>query len=135
MNAHQLEIGMTTQKERKKKCWTSSRSLGFETMKKRKLGPAGKLIEKGWCQGTYAKNKEGQEVSYTSTEAVCWCTIGAIKASYVDDFPHRLALRDFLYGTFALDKNYFPVIKITNWNDDPSRAQSEVLDVFEKLGI
>ena len=39
------------------------------------------FIERGWCQGANAKDKNGQPVSIWSDQAVAWCAAGALFAA------------------------------------------------------
>ena len=42
------------------------------------------LINKGWCQGDFAKDKEGKRVQYFSKKAVEFCAGGALlKARHI----------------------------------------------------
>lgn len=41
------------------------------------LKRARKLVEKGWCKGPYATDKNGNEVDKYSKQAVCFCPAGA----------------------------------------------------------
>lgn len=44
------------------------------------LREARKLIERpeAWTQGVWARNAAGAEVEESSSDAVCWCSVGAI---------------------------------------------------------
>lgn len=65
------------------------------------------LIEKpeAWTKNTFARDKDGDEVSRALDEAVCWCAAGAIYRSCEGDFEtyryatqavrHAVGLGDF----------------------------------------
>lgn len=40
------------------------------------------LIERGWCRGANAIDKDGATVSPTSVDAIAWCASGALKAAH-----------------------------------------------------
>ena len=42
------------------------------------------LLERGWCQGCAAKDKDGKHVDSRSPYAVEWCIEGAVNAGGVD---------------------------------------------------
>lgn len=43
------------------------------------------LIKKGWTQKEYARNSDGNPVRSKDPNAVSWCALGALLASYLDD--------------------------------------------------
>lgn len=92
-----------------------------------KLGPAGKLIEKGWTQNAYARDEKGNKVPHRSPDATCWCTYGAINRAYQhpDAYHRAVSLLTPHIGTPYLMK----------WNDDRHRTKEEVLEAFRKAGI
>lgn len=76
-----------------------------------------------WIQGYYAKDADGKEANPFSTEATCYCVLGALIASVTDGFicsNAADAIRD------QID------CPISTWNDDPSRTHAEVLAVFDR---
>ena len=42
------------------------------------LSRAADILEQGWTQDALARDAQGNEVNPLSTEATCWCAIGAI---------------------------------------------------------
>ena len=98
----------------------------------KELGTAGKLIEKGWCQGTFAKSAEGVHVQLHSADAACWCSAGALLKSYPDKRQAEVAFNKLICEVASYDEDPFG---ITDWNDDPARTKEEVLEVFRKAGV
>lgn len=45
---------------------------------KQTLTNARSMLVRGWTRGVYARDADGNEVSTSDTEAVCWCLEGAI---------------------------------------------------------
>lgn len=80
-----------------------------------KLKAARALIERGWCQGEYAKDADGEAVGVREPRAVAWCVRGACYAANVSALPLYDVQRD-----------------LTNWNDHPGRTQAEVLNLFDE---
>lgn len=84
---------------------------------------AAELVERGWCQGTGAKNGAGREVSTTGRAAVCWCAEGALgrAAHGCEDHDFYAAKNALLRALPSL------VLSIPEWNDAPGRTQAEVV--------
>lgn len=74
-----------------------------------------------WTQGCAARDAAGNPVSATSSEARCWCLIGAKRrASLWNDFgPNRLFRK--LLGRSVVD-----------WQDAPARTFAEVKDLLAR---
>jgi hypothetical protein len=82
-------------------------------------------IERGWCQGVWAKNAKGQETSVRGEDAVCWCAMGAVVASSTTSTLHtEAAVRFYLAEAVGKDVQVF--------NDTPNRKKEEVLVMFDK---
>lgn len=87
------------------------------------------LIERGWCQGTYARDDRGFSVPTDFRTATCFCTLGALfRSAGVDDE------KSFTRARASLDKvvarrgfTYIP-----EFNDDPSTAKEDVLSAFDE---
>ena len=45
--------------------------------------------EKQFCQGAYARDKEGKVVPPCEKEAKCWCLVGAVRKSMKAPFAHE----------------------------------------------
>jgi Fe-S-cluster formation regulator IscX/YfhJ len=84
-----------------------------------------------WKQGN-AWGAKDKQFAATREEATCFCVIGAIAYIYGDEygsvtmkcFDMRKKL-ELIVGTHA----------IVNWNDDPNRTHTEVLEAVRKAGI
>ena len=80
------------------------------------------LIEKGWCQRAFAKNKYGIKVTPHDPSAVCFCMVGAIKRFWSSqEYKACLCLADFTRPHSLL-----------SWQDAPGRTKAEVLEVYDK---
>jgi len=83
-------------------------------------------IKRGWCQGTLARDTQGEACLETSPDAIAWCTYGAIYAAYPNEPQHRESLLDKLQVLFH--------IPLAKWNDDPKRTQAEVIALLQSIG-
>ncbi len=91
------------------------------------LGPAGKLIAKGWTQRALARDANGAAVAPEFSDAVCWCPSGAIRAVYPNHHDKEKAkakLREAIGDT-----------SIPFWNDDPSRTKEQAEEAMMKAGV
>lgn len=79
---------------------------------------------KGWTQGFSARNADRRYTDPRSTEAVCFCILGAI-----DRANNELQLCS---GSKAADviRDVTPTGLIAEWNDHPNRTKSQVLAIF-----
>ena len=79
-------------------------------------------IEKGWTQGTMARDKNGVAVSSDDKDATCWCALGAVLAVRREEWVNAVPfVRDAVGGG-----------ELLVWNDTPGRTQAEVLAAFDK---
>lgn len=81
-----------------------------------------------WTQGAFARNYDGEEVSPISSQAVCFCSIGALKASVGKDQSevtmfYLVNARDYLMK--ATPDGYIAV-----FNDE--HTHEEVMAVWDK---
>ena len=53
----------------------------LDLMAARLLDCAAVFVDRGWCQTYDARDATGEQVEAHSTEAVCWCAQGALKAA------------------------------------------------------
>jgi len=56
------------------------------------LHDAGVLVERGWCQGTEARDSNGRVTDVVAADAAAWSLLGALQATTVGD-PVDRALR------------------------------------------
>ena len=84
-----------------------------------------KLIQKGWTQGTLARDQKGAEVSSSSRSAVQWCALGALTAyKAADDIEAAQFIRRCIPARYDNC--------VSDWNDSPRRTKQEVISVFKK---
>jgi hypothetical protein len=74
--------------------------------------------EKNWTQNAYARNTQGDIVSYSSSEAVCFCALGALKSIRSLEFDDIQLLEE--------ECNY----SIEEFNDTHTHA--EILAAFDR---
>src|SRR5690242_7058396 len=82
------------------------------------LRAARELVQRGWTQGWYARDKTGRAVGWDHPEASCWCASGAIYKAVGVSFTHltqittpqRALMEDCAK---AVSGGYTP-----EWNDD-----------------
>ena len=95
------------------------------------LGPAGKLIAKGWTKRAFARDLNDNVCSTTYKRAVCFCSLGAVDVSY-PLWPEYIKARQ------KLSKAVYDLYGRTDimlWNDEPGRTHEEVIRVFKQAGI
>ncbi|WZO97276.1 hypothetical protein EP7_004300 [Isosphaeraceae bacterium EP7] len=86
------------------------------------LNEARKLVEKGWCKGTSARNAAGEPTGTTDVDAVAWCPYGAMGAIPGASFIRTTDRYRKSIGRLAISK----------WNDEPERTKEEVLAAFDR---
>ena len=84
-----------------------------------------KKIEKGWCQGSFAQDKNGKPVYRDSQKAVKWCAIGAIYA--VNTSSNIVDAWDFLEQSLPKKHIHIPV-----WNDKNGRTKEQVINLYKR---
>jgi hypothetical protein len=93
------------------------------------LDRAAELVERGWTQHVYARDKNGEPVKYLQREAVCFCAQGAIFRA-AGMHSARSQTRGFqairLLGQAARWR------QVALWNDHPGRRQATVVKTLRK---
>lgn len=100
------------------------------------------LVAKGWTQGTYARDANGNpSKTLDDPEAVCFCISGAMSRACFDavDDENRYAkldkasyLYDMLMDEFCL-KNFMPNrAYVVEWNDSRLTTQADVLVALDR---
>ena len=88
------------------------------------------LIDKGWTQGTYAKDIHGDYIDPAGSDAACFCGHGAIYAAGgyrgVGTPPGNVAQAELALNA-AIQDAHFPA-----FNDAPGRTVEEVLAKFDE---
>lgn len=90
------------------------------------LKSAKALVEKGWCQNTYAKTAKGKPTDSYNPNAVAWCMRGAMASAAANDFN-----ADFVEASITLEKA-LGAMWIADWNDASWRTKAEVIAAFEE---
>jgi hypothetical protein len=86
-------------------------------------------IEKGWCQGYYARDKDGNQTSYDNPNAEAFCSSGAVWSFCSDTVSaHQCSYA----GSFLSEALDDPRITFVHWQDQPGRTKEEVLALFDK---
>jgi hypothetical protein len=84
------------------------------------------LIEKGWCQGVYAKDENGKPCDPNSAAAESFCVYGALRRwaqRYSDEYDA---------ATDRLGEEPECQHGISLFNDHEDRTQAEVLALFDR---
>jgi hypothetical protein len=91
------------------------------------LKRAALLVKRGWCQGAYARDAVGKDISSASNLAVRWCAVGAIRRAAVYE-PQEIAKAvQSLAELLGLGCTSEPEeMEIVCWNDAPERTAAEV---------
>lgn len=95
-------------------------------------------IEKGWCKGCYAKDKEGAGVWVGDKSAVEWCLTGAIAAETGRDecVANELYVGtvEFLYNKAKILNREFMIVGegLVRFNDHPRTTKQDVLKLIDK---
>jgi hypothetical protein len=96
------------------------------------LHDAGLLVEKGWCQGTEARDATGHAIDVSSTDAASWSLLGALQATTVADPSTQL--QDIGDAVAALAELILDP-SLANWNDSEVRTKLEVLGVLKEAEV
>jgi len=88
------------------------------------LSQAGDLVAKGWTQGAYARDAQGESCASSDPEAACFCATGAVR-HVCPVACERVAAWPFLRKAISNDS-------ITLFNDHPDRTQAQVVKAFRK---
>jgi hypothetical protein len=96
------------------------------------LQRAGVLVRRGWSQHADARTVEGVEVQPWQDTAVAWSIVGALVAVLEEqaDAGRDLPLEDLAAALNEL-ADLIDDDSLTNWNDEPSRTQADVIDALE----
>jgi hypothetical protein len=81
-------------------------------------------LKKGWCQGAFAKDADGNNAYKYGTQPVSWCLWGATCAASMDE-EHRKA-----FGEICLE--LIGTRDGASWNDELGRTQAEVVALAEE---
>lgn len=96
------------------------------------LHEAGALVERGWCQGTEARDSNGRAIDVDSADAASWSLLGALQATAVAD--PSTGLQDIGDAVAALAELIMDP-SLANWNDSETRTKLEVLSVLRDAEV
>ncbi|WP_158809644.1 hypothetical protein [Beijerinckia sp. L45] len=82
------------------------------------------IVEKGWCQGAFARNQIGDVVLVDAPEACSFCLIAAISKSTAGSEAWGNAV-------FAFKSAIGWNSALSTWNDQPDRTRDEVLAAID----
>ena len=91
------------------------------------LHDAGVLVERGWCQGTEARDSSGRATDVVADDATAWSLLGALQATTVADPSTRL--QDIGDAVAALAEVIMDP-SLADLNDSTARTKLEVLSVL-----
>jgi hypothetical protein len=83
---------------------------------------ADRLERMGWCQGSFAQDKNDQSVPPDDEEACSFCAVGAMRA----------VGQNVLIGRAIHALSLAASRTITRWNDDPGRTKDEVIALMRR---
>jgi hypothetical protein len=92
------------------------------------LHDAAVLVERGWCQGTEARDADGRATDVAADNAAAWSLLGALQATTVSD--PSTELQDVGDAVAALAELIMDP-SLANWNDVAARTKLEVLSVLK----
>jgi hypothetical protein len=96
------------------------------------LHDAGVLVERGWCQGTEARDANGNATDVVASDAVSWSLLGALQASTVTD--PTTEIQDIGDAVAALAEVIIDP-SLANWNDSETRTKLDVLRVLKDAEV
>jgi hypothetical protein len=92
------------------------------------LHEAGALVEKGWCQGTEARDASGRPTTVVAADAMSWSLLGALQATAVaDQSTHIQDIGDAMAALAELIVDP----SLASWNDAETRTKLEVLSLLK----
>jgi hypothetical protein len=96
------------------------------------LHDASVLVEKGWCQGTEARDASGNAISVGAADATAWSLLGALQATTAANPSTELQdVGDAVAALAELVRDP----SLANWNDAESRTKLEVLSVLKDAEV
>jgi hypothetical protein len=98
----------------------------------RLLHDAGVLVERGWCQGTEARDSNGRATDVVAADATAWSLLGALQATTVGDPSTGL---DDIGDAVAALAELISDPSLANWNDSETRTKLEVLSVLKNAEV
>ena len=110
------------------------------------LTEARTLIEKGWTQGKYARDADGNPISEKDPNACEWCALGAVYAaagldldSYIignGNIEVDIALKSLCFTIPHIevdnDTGFYPTTEISEFNDNKETTQNTIFSWFTR---
>lgn len=92
-----------------------------------------RLVALNWCQGAMAKDAQGRAVEACSPEAVAYDPVGAVERAVLNLLggERSYLIQNYYKGFYALAWGLHTHAKLSAWNDDPARRQTDVLARFD----
>ena len=83
-------------------------------------------IERGWTQGTFARDQNGAPVNEYDSSAVCWCASGAISRAFPESYD--LSIQRQLSDAIE----HITRKQIVIWNDNAKTTKEQVISVVKE---
>ena len=93
---------------------------------------AAEVIERGWNQGWFAVDKDGNKVSARSKDACKWCVLGAVEKA-ADELGLKNGDWMKIVGRVQWAAGIDEYGSLCRWNDDPNRTQEEVAAMLRSV--
>ncbi len=88
-----------------------------------------------WTKGKMAKDIHGKPTESAKSDAVCWCTTGALKKATLEYLNMKDTAQYFwVYDAFAENSGVlkYPEHRNISWNYDINTKHEDVLKAFDK---
>lgn len=82
-----------------------------------------------WCKGSFARDRHGNSVGVTNSEAVSFCLVGALARFY----PEKKGFHDASIRLANTVVKAMPGISVSGFND--SASYDQLLEVLESAGV
>jgi hypothetical protein len=89
-----------------------------------------------WCQGSYARNKDGLSVAANCPDAESWCLGGAIIRCYSDTLAQPKIIRRVIHylERHGAETQGGEAVSMAKWNDR-GRTFDDILQLVQELDI
>ncbi len=87
---------------------------------------------KNWCQGTYARDKNGMEVDSQDSTAVSFCATGALRKIYGENTNGYFNKEMLLHNYIGSNTRFFSSI---GWNDHENQRWGRVKAMLKRLDV